>query len=161
SGTFTPGQHDVSFRFQVPKGGSDVASFDLGLPPRVAEIRVIAEASTSMGLEVDGFEPVRADVAPQTGKRVLVTRKVRDDPRRALGAFTVVLTGLPTPGLGRWIAVFIAVAVAAFGVLYAAGLLDKVSSAKSENEAERRRARELLLAELVELERLHERGQIG
>jgi hypothetical protein len=104
---------------------------------------------------------VRADVAPQTGKRVLVTRKVLDDPRRALGAFTVVLTGLPTPGLGRWIAVFIAVAVAAFGVLYAAGLLDKVSSAKSENEAERRRARELLLAELVELERLHERGQIG
>ncbi len=161
TGTFTPGQHDVSFRFQVPKGASDTAAFEVGLPPRVAEIRVIAEASTSMGLEVDGFEPVQADVAPQTGDRVLVTRKVLQDPTATLGSFSIVLTGLPTPGLGRWIAVLISVVVAAAGALYAAGYLDKGPTSQAENEEERRRARELILAELVELERLHERGQVG
>jgi hypothetical protein len=159
TGTFTPGQHDVSFRFQVPKGSSETASFEVGLPPRVAEIRVIAEASTSMGLEVDGFEPVQADVA-QTGDRVLVTRKVLHNANSALDTFSIVLTGLPTPGPGRWIAVLIAVAVAAAGALYATGYLDKGTSAK-ESEEERRRARELILVELLELERLHERGQVG
>jgi hypothetical protein len=160
AGTFTPGQHDVSFRFQVPKGSSDSASFEVGLPPRVAEIRVIAEASTSMGLEVDGFEPVQADVAPQTGDRVLVTRKVLRDANSALDTFSIVLTGLPTPGLGRWIAVLIAVVVATAGALYAAGYLEKGSSSK-ESDEERRRARELILTELLELERLHERRQVG
>jgi hypothetical protein len=161
TGTFTPGQHDVSFRFQVPKSASETASFEVGLPPRVAEIRVIAEASTSMGLEVDGFEPVQSDVTPQTGDRVLVTRKVLQDPSSTLGAFSVVLTGLPTPGPGRWIAVLISVLVAAAGALYAGGYLDKGPSSQAEKDDERRRARELILAELVELERLHERGQVG
>lgn len=161
TGTFTPGQHDVGFRFQVPKKASDTASFTFGLPPRVAEIRVITEASPKMGLEIDGFEPVQSDIAPQTGARVLVTRKVLKDPSSRLGTFSVVLTGLPTPGPGRWIAVIISLVVAAAGALYAAGFFGKRGSARAESEAERQQARELILAELLELERLHAKGEVG
>jgi len=160
TGTFTPGQHDCQFRFQVPKGSSDTASFDIGLPPRVAEIRVITEANTSMGLEIDGFEPVQADVSPK-GERVLVTRKVLEQPEQQLGTFSIVLTGLPTPGIGRWIAVLVALAVASAGAFAAAGFLDKDVPERKETLEEKRKARELILGELVALERVRIAGEIG
>ena len=73
-GTFSPGQNEASFRFQMPKSNEDSASFHMTLPPHVAEMRVIAEASSAMNLEVDGFQPP-VPTANQNGQRVLVSVK--------------------------------------------------------------------------------------
>jgi len=157
-GTFPPGQRDLNFRFHVPKESSTTALFRFTPPPRSAEIRVIAVASTSMGLEVEGFEPTQDGVGP-SGDRVLVTRKLAGRGEHELGPFLVTLTGLPVPGPGRWVAIFIALGLVAAGAAAAAGKWRLVSSDRLETD--RSRACDLLLAELVALEQANARGEIG
>jgi hypothetical protein len=157
-GTYPPGQSDVSFRFQVPKEASTTASFDVKPPPRTAEMRVIAVTNKSMGLEVEGFEQPREDRGPR-GDRVLVTRKVVGRGEPEVGSFRIVLTGLPAPDEGRWVAVLIALAFASFGGLAAAGKLKLVSTERLEGD--HARARDLLFEELLTLERARKDGEIG
>jgi hypothetical protein len=159
AGTFSPGQHNVSFRFQLPRHEEDSASFRFGLPPHTAEIRVIAEAAPSMQLDVDGFEKPQTDVN-QNGQRVLVTRHVAKRGEPALGSFGVVLSGIPSPGPGRWYAVLIAAALAALGVGVSRGKLGQRAQAEiAERDAER--ARQVLLDELVLLTRARREERIG
>jgi hypothetical protein len=157
-GTYPPGQHDVSFRFQVPKEGSPTASFDVKPPPRTAEMRVIAVTNKSMGLEVDGWEQPREDRGPR-GDRVLVTRKVVARGEPEVGAFRVVLTGLPVPDEGRWVAVMIALGFMSLGGLATLGKLKLVSTERLEND--HARARDLLFDELVALDKARKKGEIG
>ncbi|HYJ11510.1 MAG TPA: hypothetical protein VEX18_20955 [Polyangiaceae bacterium] len=157
-GTVSPGQHNVSFRFQVPRDEESSASFRFGLLPHVAEIRVIAEAAPSMELDVDGFERPQVDVS--NGQRVLVTRHVTKRGEPTLETFEVSLAGIPTPGPGRWIAVLIAAGLAALGFGVLRGFVGKEAQAVlRERDAER--ARQLLLDELVDLTRARREGRIG
>jgi hypothetical protein len=157
-GTYPPGQHDVSFRFQVPKEPVSSASFHFTPPPRAVEVRVIAVANPAMGLEVDGFEPSQVSVGP-SGDRVLVTRKLAARGEATVAPFTATLTGLPVPGPGRWIAILIALAFGSAGGAAAAGKWRFVSSERIQSD--KARARELLLDELVALARAKERGEVG
>ncbi len=157
-GTFPPGQQDVSFRFQVPKPDSTSMTFSVRPPARTAEMRVIAVANKNMGLEVDGFEPPREGTGP-SGDHVLVTRRLVGRGEPEVGAFTIVLTGLPTPDEGRWVAVAIALAFGVAGGLAAAG---KLKIAPTERHlGDRARARDLLFSELVVLAKARHRGEIG
>ncbi|MFZ5895840.1 MAG: hypothetical protein ACOY0T_32585 [Myxococcota bacterium] len=157
-GTFTPGQHDLSARFQVPKGSDASATFRLGTLPRLAELRVIAEASSQMHLEVDGFEPPQVSSNPQ-GKRVLVTRKLLERGDELANGFTVTLSGLPVPGNGRWVAVLVAAGFVGLGLASARGLLRLDGSGSKTQDL--KRARDVLLSELVEVERSKQRGDLG
>jgi hypothetical protein len=157
-GTFPPGQRDINFRFQVPKEAASTAVFRFTPPPRAFEMRVIAVANTSMSLEVDGWEAPQTSVDPN-GDRVLVTRKTVGRGDSALGPFVVTLSGLPTPGPGRWIAIAIALAFVAAGAAAAAGKWRIVSSERVQTD--RARACDLLLDELVALNRARDRGEIG
>jgi hypothetical protein len=158
AGTFPPGQRDLNFRFQVPKDSASTAMFRFVPPARSAEIRVIAVASKSMGLEVEGFEPPQESIGP-SGDRVLVTRKLAGRGEHELGAFLVTLNGLPVPGPGRWVAIFIALGLAGVGGAAAAGKLRFVSSERLASD--RSLACDLLLDELVALEEAKARGEIG
>ncbi len=157
-GTFTPGQHDVSFRFQLPKSADSTEIFRISTLPRVAELRVIAEASSQMHLDVEGFEPVQV-AANQQGKRVLVTRKLLEHGNELEQGFTVTLSGLPVPGYGRWVAVGLAVALAALGFGAAQGRVDLGGAGSKARDL--KRARDVLLQELVEVERSREQGDLG
>ncbi|MGC4090672.1 MAG: hypothetical protein QM756_22920 [Polyangiaceae bacterium] len=157
-GTITPGQHDLNARFQVPKRGDSSVDFRLGTLPRVAELRVIAEASSQMRLEVDGFEAPQVS-QNQQGKRVLVTRKLLEHGDELEQGFTISLSGLPVPGYGRWIAVGLAAGLAGIGLLASRGVL-RLDAAHSKSQ-DLKRARELLLAELVEVEHAKKRSELG
>lgn len=157
-GTFTPGQHDVNLRFQLPKSADSTEVFQVSTLPRIAELRVIAEASPQMRLDVEGFEPVQV-AANQQGKRVLVTRKLLERGDELERGFSVTLSGLPVPGYGRWVAVGLALALGVLGFGAANG---SVNLGGSESKArDLKRAREVLLNELVEVERSRERGDLG
>jgi hypothetical protein len=158
-GTFAPGQQSASFRFQVPRHEETSASFDFGLPPHVGEIRFIAEAPVGMEIDVAGFEKPQVDV--NNGQRLLVTRRVAVRGQASgLGGFTATLSGIPTPGAGRWIAVLIATVVAGLGVAAFRGKLGNETQANlQDRDAER--ARRVLLDELVDLERARRDGRIG
>ncbi len=158
-GTFSPGQQQASFRFQVPKSDEESASFRMTVPPHVAEMRVIAEASAAMNLEVEGFQrPVAT--ANQNGQRVLVSVKqlVRRDEE--LRDFVATLSGIPTPGPGRWVAVLVALAMAVGGVFAARGAFDDAGGGRDVT-ADKKRAREILLRELVALEGARNAQKIG
>lgn len=158
-GTISPGQHNVSFRFQLARHEEESASFRFALPPHVAEIRVIAEAAPSMRLDIDGFEPPQTDVN-QNGQRVVVTRHVARRGEPPLDSFNVTLTGIPTPGQGRWIAVLIAAALTALGFATFRGVIGRETQEElKERDAER--ARQVLLDELVDLTRARRQERIG
>ncbi|HEY3500991.1 MAG TPA: hypothetical protein VGK73_40135 [Polyangiaceae bacterium] len=157
-GTFPPGSRDASFRFQVPKPAEHSVTFRASTPPRTVEMRVIAVAGKNMGMSVEGFDAPQEGNGP-TGDRVLVTRKLVSRTSPEVGPFVVTLTGLPVPGNGRWVAAGIAFALALCGGAAAGGKLRLVSSERSEGD--RARARELLLAELVNLEHAKQRSEIG
>ncbi|HWZ92978.1 MAG TPA: hypothetical protein VNW92_29135, partial [Polyangiaceae bacterium] len=158
-GTFSPGQNEVSFRFQVPKAADESAVFHVGLPPHVAEMRVIAEASSTMNLDVEGFDrPV--PMPNNNGQRVLVAVKQLRRRDEEIRDFTATLSGIPVPGAGRWVAVLIALGFGIGGVFGARGAFDDAGSGKGA-EADKRKARELLLRELVALEAARRAERIG
>ncbi|MDQ2645890.1 MAG: hypothetical protein M3020_18895 [Myxococcota bacterium] len=158
-GTFTPGQHDASFRFQVPKQREANAYFTLGMLPHVFEMRVIAAASATMTLTVDGYEPPRTDQT-ENGQRVVVTRRVFDANDK-VETVNITLSGLPVPGPGRWIAALLAAALAASGFGAAWGYLSFDAPGKTKRDEELEVARELLLEELVVVERARREGDLG
>ena len=60
-GTFAPGQHEMHFRYQMPYDGEETFSASVMLPPHIARIRVIAEASKGMTLQVNDFPSAISD----------------------------------------------------------------------------------------------------
>jgi len=158
-GTFAPGQAEASFRFQIPKSNDDSLTFRMSVPPHVAEMRVIAEASSTMNLAVDGFqEPVAT--ANQNGQRVLVSVKQLRTRDEELKDFTATISGIPTPGPGRWFALVLASCLAIGGVFAARGAFDDAAGGK-DAAADKKRARELLLRELMALEVARREERIG
>lgn len=158
-GTFPPGQAEASFRFQLPKSDEDSLTFRMSVPPHVAEMRVIAEASSTMNLDVDGFQPPVA-TANQNGQRVLVSVKQLRERNEELKDFTATISGIPTPGPGRWFALAIAGCMAIGGVFAARGAFDDAAGGK-DAAADKKRARELLLRELEALETARREERIG
>jgi len=158
-GTFGPGQHDASFRFQVTKQREESAYFTLGMLPHVFEMRVIAAASAAMTLTVDGYEPPRTD-RTENGQRVVVTRRVFEPTDKA-DSIHITLGGLPVPGPGRWIAALVAAALAASGFGAAWGYLSFDAPGKARRDEELLVARELILEELVMVERARRAGDLG
>lgn len=159
-GTFTPGQHDVSFRFQVEKDRVESAYFTLGTLPHTYEMRVIAAASAAMKLDVAGFEAPQVDQT-QNGQRVLVTRRLYSATDRDAKTYSIGLHGLPVPGPGRWIAALIAALLAASGFGAAWGYLNFDAPGRLKRDEELVTARELILAELVEVEQARRAGELG
>ncbi len=159
-GTFTPGQHDVSFRFQVPKPTASSVDFSIGALQHVAEFRVLVEASPQMSLTVEGFEKPVVDRS-RDGKRIVVTRRVLQRGDENFEGAAITLAGLPVPGNGRWIAVLIAAGFALLGLATTRGWLRLDASNEHKQGRDIAVARELLLTELVEVERLRQAGSLG
>jgi hypothetical protein len=157
-GTFPPGRRDLDFRYQVPLDHEAKQTLHLRLPQRVAQARVIAEASRSMTLEVAGFPAAERDHG-RDGKRLLITERQATRMASGVTALDITLSGLPTPGPGRWIAVVLAILAGGSGIVYfartAGGPLDL------DAQQDLAEAREVLLGEIVALERAHQNGEIG
>lgn len=160
-GTFTPGPHDVGFRFQLPN--LHEASLALAMPlfPRTIEMRVIVDASAEMTLSVPQYGESMPD-RMRTGQRVLVAEKnylaLRENSPETL---SISIGGMRTRGNGHYWAVAIALSIAAFG-LWNAWQQPERRPGKTKLAAEDlQKARELLLDELVSLERARESKAIG
>jgi hypothetical protein len=150
-GTFSPGQHVIEFKWQLPYKGEAEAKFDVGMPPHLAAARVIAPASKGMGMEVEGFEPTKTS-ADGMGQRALVTEKQirRDD--KPVKSITVTIKGLPTEGPGKIIASLLALSGLVVGI---------VLGARKAPPRDTKRERQQLLVALESLEMGHRDGTIG
>ncbi len=74
--------------------------------------------------------------------------------------FAAPLSGIPTPGPGRWYALVIALCLGVGGVFAANGAFDDAGGGK-DLAADKKRAREVLLRELVALEAARRAERIG
>jgi hypothetical protein len=150
-GTFTPGQHVVEFRWQLPYTGEADVMFDVGMTPHCAAARVIAPASRKMTLAVDDF-PTPQATNDAMGQRALVTERQMRRDEKPLTSMRVHLNGLPTEGPAKYIATLLAAGAVAFGLF-----LGSSKPSRADTTAERKR----LLAELELLERAKASGDVG
>jgi hypothetical protein len=77
-----------------------------------------------------------------------------------IGEFTVRVSGIPTPGPGRWVAALIAALLGALGVAAFRGKIGGQTQAEL-HQRDAERARRVLLDEVVELTRARSEGRIG
>lgn len=157
-GTFPPGRTDLDFRYQIPLANDPTQALHIGMPPRVAQARVIAESSKTMTLTVAGF-PAAQPTTGRDGKRLLVTERQATRAEGGVAAMDVTLGGLPTPGQGRWVAVLLAVLSLGAGLLYFTNHKD--AAVDDDARQDLIEAREALLDELVALERAFKSGEVG
>jgi hypothetical protein len=150
-GTFTPGQHVVEFRWQLPYAADAEVHIEAGLLPHVAAMQVVAPASRDMILEVAGFPAPQAQIDGQ-GQRVLATGKQLRRDEAPLRTVSVTLRGLPTEGPGKLVATLLA----AGGI--AAGL---VLGTRRPDPRNRKAERQRLLTALASLEQAHRDGTVG
>lgn len=156
-GTFPPGQKDVRVQFQVPSRQETDQAFTVGVPPHLAELRVLVEYVPGLELDVPGFETAEPARGPD-GKRILITRRVMRPGQSELREVRIELSGLPVPGPGRLVACGLAL-LTALGGLYAAHRSRR--GGKSELAEDRAQARRILLAELASLETAQSEGTLG
>jgi len=160
TGTFSPGQHEMTFRFQVPNDHDPSVSFRMALPPHMGEIRVLAEAARGMSMQVDGFSPPQLTTG-EGGQRLLVTERRMRQGDAALDELAINLSGIPTPGPGRWYAVVIALLLAAGGFSFVFQERKEKGDRPSVDRKDALRARDLLLQELVALEKARRAEEVG
>lgn len=157
-GTFPPGRRVLSYRFQLDNDRMDKSTFTLPLPPHVAELQVIVEGSRDMDLSVEGFPPSRS-VRGENGGWLHVAGRQLSAGQMPSDSVRFTVDGLPIPDRGRWYALGLALVAALTGLgnAFARGS----RSDRHVATEDKTQARELLLGELVTLERLRRSEEIG
>lgn len=156
-GTFPPGHRDIQFSFQIPKENKDSIDFDITVPFHLLEYVVLAEEAPGMTLRVPGFDTPQERMGEDGKKTLFVHRNLRRE-RAKLDRVTIELGGLPTIGPGRWIAALLALAIAAWSIVYTF-VAKTGSTARSSEETDK--AREVLLKEMTLLKHALDQGEIG
>jgi hypothetical protein len=160
-GTFSPGQHETHFRYQIPYDGDEAVELSTTLPPRVARMRVMAEASKGMTLQVRDFPSSISD-RNQAGQRILLTERQARSGEAPVSDVRIALENIPTEGPAKWIATVIAASTVAFGLYLALEQEKKKSAGKkalADQDAERARSR--LVTEIAELDKARASGEVG
>ncbi len=109
-GMIKPGTVDFNFRYHVPLSGAERERLDLGLPPNVAHAIVEFEAGKGMGLLAAGFSEAQRVMGIQQ-RPVLRAERQFAKGDGSSSTLEIQITGLPTPGLTRWVAVGLALAL--------------------------------------------------
>lgn len=158
-GTIPPGQNEASFRYHVPLAGSERQTIHISLPPRVGEVRVFSESGKTLGLNVAGF-PEAQKRPGGDGRKLWITARQANPGEHGIRTLDITITGLPTPGPGRWIAVVCALAALGLAGAYLARQ-DQDPATQDEVRHDLVEARDALLGEFVTLEKAHRKGDIG
>jgi hypothetical protein len=159
NGSFTPGQHDFAFGFQLPNKQDESAVLTLPTLPHLVDARVYLEASSSMGLRVSGFDAAEETRGNEGQYALLTAKDFLFENTPAPATLSATITGLPTRGWGRYVAYGIAGAVALLGLGFAASRDERLTP-RTVGE-DRERAKQLILDELVVLEAAYEAKHIG
>jgi hypothetical protein len=147
AGAVLPGEHQTSFSFQVPRAPTADAHFTVGLPPRIAAVEVLALAGSSTQLVVSGF-PLPTRTRSTRGDPILVTERQALSAADDLSRLDLTLSGLPTRGSGRTVALILAL-VCFVGGLLVAWRGRRPARSRLEKLRDIDQARDLILHELL------------
>jgi hypothetical protein len=160
-GTFGPGQHETHFRYQIPYSGEQAVDFTTSLPPHVARMRVMAEASKGMTLQVADFPAAISD-RNQTGQRILLTERQIRAGESPPSQLRVTLDNIPTEGPAKWVTTGVAIATVLLGLFLAIEQTKTKSKGQTQladEDAERARSR--LVTEIAQLDKARAAGDVG
>ena len=157
-GTVPPGQHEVSYTFQLARQNLPSMSIEVGLPPNALQARVGVAGNRNTELVVEGFPDAQPTTA-QNGQRLFLTMQTFDRARLP-ESLKFELRGLPTLGSGRLVAAGCAAAIALLGLAFAISRHRRGLDLGDRYMLEER-ARNRLLEELIELENARAVGTIG
>jgi hypothetical protein len=157
TGTFPPGPTDFNYSYQVPLGGTTEQTMEISLPPGTTWTRLVAGASGGMDLRATGFPAAKPGRSPD-GKRILVAER-RGPATMAPSSVQLTLSGLPSPGPARWVALGIAFVAAAFAGAAVARSRGAGAAAAERDDLEEARA--TLLDQIAELEQARRSGRVA
>ncbi len=159
TGSFTPGQHELSFGFQLPNPRTPNIHLALATVPHLTDSRVFLEATENMGLQVEGLRPAERTTGQEGQNALMASSDFLGSGAEGPSVLRVNVTGMPPRGRGNIIASIIAGLIAMAGIAYAKTSANK-GTANLTNE-DRARAKALLLDELVALEKAYRGKEIG
>jgi hypothetical protein len=161
TGSFTPGQHELTFGFQVPNPRTSDIQLDLRTLPNMTDSRVILEASETMGLQVAGLRPAEPTQGLEGQNALMASGDfLAPGAQPAPALLSAKISGMPERGAGALVASAFAAIIAVIGITFSAKRKGTNEASVISNE-DRSRARELLLSELVALEGAHGAKEIG
>ena len=153
-GSMPPGTVTLTWAYDVPLDGEE-ARIEHAIPFATYRYRVFSDAAQSMRLDVSGFPA--AEVHTEQGRRLLITQIERSREDSPLTSLSIAVRGIPGPGPTRWIALGAAFVLLLLGIL----LLSRGGRADQILSEARAARREELLEAAAELQRAHERGEVG
>ncbi|MBO6935377.1 MAG: hypothetical protein JJ863_10380 [Deltaproteobacteria bacterium] len=153
-GSVPPGTITLNWAYDLPLEGGEVrVAHDM--PFRTYAYRVFSDAAPEMRMTVEGFPP--PEVHMSQGRRMLISQLERTPEDSEFDRLVVTVTGIPTAGPLRWLALG-----GAF-ILLLLGFLLVTQGGRAEEvrvEARKRRKKEILDA-AVALSEAHGRGEVG
>jgi hypothetical protein len=162
AGTFSPGQHDLLARFQLPADGKAVRDIVFPTAVHLGTLRVLLDSSPTMSLKVEGCSDPEESRNQDGQRRLVVSRDFLGEKTRAPDKIEVRIAGIPTPATGRPVAVALASVIALAGLAQSFGRRRSTNPARTLlSKEDRERASELLLEELIRLEQAFKQGDIG
>lgn len=169
-GSLPPGGVNLPWAFDVPLKG---AQLTLSFPQHVRtyQWRVITDAPDGLRLDIEAVAPGDvegggpasqfSDPEPgeSDGRSVLFSELSRTPQDPPLRSVEVHLSGIPTPGPLRWLAIFAVVLLLAGAIFLAT--MDREREAGFDAKPAREQRKKELLAEAQELGREREKGEVG
>lgn len=157
-GVVPPGVVDMAFQYEVPYPKTQSLTFSLGMPPRVAAVRVMAALGPNLHLTVPGFgQP--SSTRNEQGQRVLIVNHAVQPNDDQIENVTVTIDGLPAKSLPRWLALGFTLLLMAGGI--AAAYLMKKRDAGNHPTTTVRQQRLSLLQEIAGIEEEYQQGNLS
>ncbi len=162
AGTFAPGQHDLLVRFHLDANNKSERTISFPSAVHLGSIRVLLDSAPGMSMRVEGVQNLTESRNQDGQRRLIASRDFLGEKIRAPERIEVKISGIPTPAAGRGWAVGLASVIAALGLASSVGRFRARTPARTElSKEDRDRAGELLLDELIRLERAFKHGEIG
>jgi hypothetical protein len=159
SGAIGPGQHDVTFSFQIPSKNERDQDLVLPLFPQTAEVRVATVVRPGLSLSVEGYPEPQATRANGQVPIILTSRAYNREGLPPPEDIRLTLAGLPVQGPGRIVAVSMALLIALGGLV--GFFAQRRRGRQDATNEDVREAKERLLDELAQVTRAHREGQMS
>jgi hypothetical protein len=157
SGTFAPGQKEFTYSFQLPNGRQPNEHLKLPVPLNLVDAKVVSQSSSSMGLRVAGFTPAEKTFSPSGQPSLIADQDFLQPNGHPPAEISVEISGMPPKSNGAVIASALALLLVVGGIAQAAARPER----DARKDGDRVAARNVLLDELVRLERAKEAGSVG